>query len=262
MTKLEWRMANEQTRHFFFSIRHSNFVIWSSRFIFLMTETFLAAPPSPEAAPKEPVLATVIPPGPSPWQFGLRALLGLMAVCCVQFALMSYLTVAGGFAVGLSVCVSAFAVMMLVAACQIGHRSPLLERLDFYGIRLVMAMSVLFLGTLFAGGGTAAWYVASEMQLAVTLETDLGLRTRSIPVVDKKETYNALYIMTVTSGGIADRAGIRKGEVIYFDETQSAFYHRLAENRGRPIDINVAVGAASSSLDICPKRAVTITLPP
>ena len=227
-----------------------------------MVETSIPAAPPQTPAPKEPVLATVIPPGPSPWQFGLRALLGLMAVCCVQFALMRYLTVAGGFAVGLSVCVSAFAVMMLVAACQIGRRSPLLERLDFYGIRLVMAMSVLFLGTLFAGGGTAAWYVASEMQLAVTLETDLGLRTRSIEVADKKGKYNALYIMTVTSGGIADRAGLRKGEVIYFDETQSSFYHRLADNRGKPVDLNVAVGAASSPLDICPTRAVTMTLPP
>ncbi|MGI8978200.1 MAG: hypothetical protein ACR2FY_03140 [Pirellulaceae bacterium] len=228
-----------------------------------MVETSIpAAPLSPEAAPKEPVLATVISPGPSPWQFGLRALLGLMAVCCVQFALMSYLTVAGGFAVSLGVCVVAFVVMMAVATSLIGRRSPLLEKLDFYAIRLVLVMSVLFLGTLFAGGGTAAWYVASEMQLALKLETDLGLRSRSIQVYDSKGRRNALYIMTVSSGGIADRAGIRKGEVIYFDETQSAFYHRLADNRGKPVDINVAIGAASSSLDSCPKRAVTITLPP
>ena len=68
--------------------------------------------------------------------------------------------------------------------------------------------------------------------------------------------------MTVSSGGVADRAGIRKGEVIYFDETQSSFYHRLAENRGKPVDVNVAIGATSGSLDSCPKRAVTVTLPP
>jgi hypothetical protein len=227
-----------------------------------MPEPLTSAAPPQGPGPKTPVVATIVPPAASPWQFGLRALLGLMAVCCVQFALMRYLTVLGGFAVGLGVCVAAFAVMMVVAVCLIGRRSPLLERLDYYGIRLIMAMCVLFLGTLFAGGGTAAWYVAREMQLAVTLETGLGLRTRSIQVYDKTGTYRALYVMTVTSGGIADRAGIRKGEVIYFDETQGDFYRRLEENRGKPVDINVAIGAASSSLDTCPKRAVTITLPP
>lgn len=219
-----------------------------------------AAPQSP--APQEPVVATVVPPSPSPWQFGLKALLGLMAVCCVQFALMRYLTVLGGLGVGLGICLAAMAIMMLVAVCLIGRRSPLMERLDFYGIRLVMAISILFLGTLFAGGGTAAWYVVTEMQLALLLETDLGLRTRSIQVYDSKSSRNALLIMTVTSGGIADRAGLRKGEVIYFDESQSDFYQRLAENRGKPVDVNVAIGATSGSLDSCPKRAVTITLPP
>jgi hypothetical protein len=76
-----------------------------------------------------------------------------------------------------------------------------MEKLDYYGIRLVLAMVVLFLGTLFAGGGTAAWYVASEMQLAVLLETDLGIRTRSIQVYDKKGTYNALHVMASLQRG-------------------------------------------------------------
>jgi hypothetical protein len=227
-----------------------------------MAETsFVAAPPQ-SPAPKEPVVATVVRPGPSPWQFGLKALLGLMAVCCVQFAMMRYLGAPGGLGVSLGICVVAFACMMFTAVCLTGSRSPLMEKLDYYGIRLVLAMVVLALGTLFAGGGTAAWYVASEMQLALTLETDLGIRTRSTEVYDtKKGRYNALYVMTVSSGGVADRAGIRKGEVIYFDETQSSFYHRLADNRGKPVDVNVAIGATSGSLDSCPKRAVTITLP-
>jgi hypothetical protein len=223
--------------------------------------TTAAAPPT-KPAPPQPVVATVVPLAPSPWQFGLKALLGLMAVCCVQFALMRYLTVVGGFALGLALCVAALAVMMFVAVCLAGRRSPLLAKLDYVGIRLVLAITILFLGTLFAGGGTTAWYVAGEMQLAILLETDLGIRTRSIQVYDSKSSHNALLIMTVTSGGVGDLAGLRRGEVIYFDETQSGFYRRLAESRGQPTDINVAIGATSGSLDNCPKRAVTITLPP
>jgi hypothetical protein len=221
-----------------------------------------AAPPS-GPAPPEPVVATIIPPAPSPWQFDLRAMLGLIAVCCLQFAVMNYVGVFWGFFIGMGFCVIAFAAMMLAAVFLIGSRSPLMEKLDFYGIRLVLAITVLFLGTLFAGGGTAAWYVATEMQLAVTLETELGLRTRSIQVYDNKGVlYNALMIMTVSSGGVADRAGLRTGEVIYFDETQSDFYRRLDENRGQTVDVNVAIGAASASLDSCPKRSVTLAIPP
>ena len=189
-------------------------------------------------------------------------MLGLIGVCCLQFAVMNYVGVFGGFLVGMSVCVFAFAVMMLIAVFLIGSRSPLMEKLDYYGIRLVMAISVLFLGTIFAGGGTAAWYVLTEMQLAVTLETKLGLRTRSVQVYDSNSRHNALLIMTVSSGGVADRAGLRTGEVIYFDETQSDFYHRLDKNRGQSVDVNVAIGATSASLDTCPKRAVTLALPP
>lgn len=227
-----------------------------------MSEPLIVATPPEKPAPKAPVLATVVPPAPSPWQFGLKALLGLMAVCSVQFALMRYLTVVGGLVFGLGLCLAALTVMMLVAVCLAGRRSPLMAKLDYYGIRLVLAISFLFLGTLFAGGGTTAWYVASEMRLAILLETDLGVRTRSIQVYDSKTSHNALLIMTVSSGGVGDLAGLRKGEVIYFDETQSDFYHRLDENRGKPTDINVAIGATSGSLDSCPKRAVTITLPP
>src|SRR5689334_11063265 len=137
---------------------HSSFGIRISSFGF-MAETSLVAAPPQSPAPKEPVVATVVRPGPSRWQFGLKALLGLMAVCCVQFALMRYLTVPGVFGVSLGICFVALAVMMFVAVCLISTRSPLMEKLDYYGIRLVLAMGVLALGTLFAGGGTAAWYV-------------------------------------------------------------------------------------------------------
>ncbi len=103
--------------------------------------------------------------------------------------------------------------------------------------------------------------IVSELQLSVQMETELGLRTRSILVYDKQGTHNGLLILSVSTGGLADRAGLRKSEVIYFDEMQSEFYHRLAESRGKPVDLNVAIGAGSASLDNCPKRSVTITLP-
>src|SRR3954466_1799464 len=116
-----------------------------------MLEPLTQAAPPQSPAPKEPVVATVVRPGPSRWQFGLKALLGLMAVCCVQFAMMRYLGVPGGLGVSLGICGVAFACMIFTAVCLIGSRSSLMEKLDYYGIRLALAMVVLFLGTLFAG---------------------------------------------------------------------------------------------------------------
>ena len=219
-----------------------------------------AAPPT-SPPPKEPVLATIVPPAASPWQFGLRAMLGLMAVCCVQFAVMSYLGVFWGLFAGMGLCLTALGIL-LFCAFLISSRSPLLSRFDYIAIRLVVAITLLFLGTILAGGGTAAWYVVSELRLSVMLETDLGMRSRAIQVYDDKGERSGLLIMSVTSGGIADRAGLRKNEVIYFDERTSEFYHRLAENRGKPVDLNVAIGPPSISLDKAPKRSVTVTLPP
>lgn len=219
-----------------------------------------ASPTAPP--PKEPVLATIVPPPPSTWQFGLRAMLALMAVCCVQFAVMNYVGPFWGLVVGLAACLAALTVMLFAAVCIFSSRSPLMEHFDYYAIRLVVAITILFLGTILAGGGTAAWYVLSELRLSVQLETSLGMRTRAIQVYDNAGAKNGLLIMTVASGGIADRAGLRRDEVIYFDETQSDFYRRLAQNRGKPVDLNVAIGAASAPLDSCPKRSVTVTLPP
>jgi len=61
-----------------------------------MSEPLSTAAPPATPAPQDPVTAAVVPAPHSPWQFGLKAFLGLIAVCCVQFALMKYLTVLGG----------------------------------------------------------------------------------------------------------------------------------------------------------------------
>ena len=110
-----------------------------------MAEPFTFSTPAshPQTpAPKEPVVATIIPPAPSPWQFGLKALLGLMAVCCVQFALMNYLTVVGGLIAGLVVCLAALTVLMVIAVCLIGRRSPLMEKLDLRNAAEITAHAV------------------------------------------------------------------------------------------------------------------------
>jgi hypothetical protein len=209
----------------------------------------------------EPILATVVPPPPSPWQFGLKALMGLMVVCSVQFALMSYVGVMAGLGVAIALCGTALAVILLMAVVFVPSRTPLMERLDFIGIRLVVAITILLVGTILAGGGTAVFYAVTEIRTAVNLESDLGLATRRIEVWDSKGTHHALKVMVVVPGSQADRAGLKIGEVIVVQGTVSDFYQRMQESRGNQYSFNVAGPPVGGSIENLPKRQVTVMVP-
>ena len=209
----------------------------------------------------EPILATVVPPAPSPWQFGLKSLLGLMAVCSVQFALMSYLTVFGGLLAAVGLCFAALAILLLWAVLFVRSRSSLMERLDFIGIRLVVGIAVLLVGTILAGGGKAVAYVVGNMWTAMDLEKDLGLRTMRSDVSDGKKTSNVLRIVLVLPGSDADKAGLKSGEVIVLEETVDEFYQRLAENRGKRVDLHVSGPPVGGSINNVPQRQVPIVVP-
>src|SRR5687768_4760139 len=183
-------------------------------------------------AAESPILATVVAPAPSPWQFGLKTLLGLMVVCSVQFALMSYFTVFGGLVAAMVFCFLALAILLLWAVLFVRSRSTLMERLDFIGIRLVVGITVLLIGTVLAGGGTAVLYGVTELRTAMALESDIGIRTLRTDVWDSKSSRRALRIVMVVPGSNADKAGLKIGEVILLEETVSEFYQRLEENRG------------------------------
>src|SRR5688572_33489968 len=78
----------------------------------------------------EPITAEIVPPLPSPWRFGLKALLGLMAVCSVQFAAMSYLGVLAGLAIGVLVCFVAFTAIIVIGPLLSGERARALPQLE------------------------------------------------------------------------------------------------------------------------------------
>lgn len=213
------------------------------------------------ATDDEPVLATVVPAAPAPWQFGLKALLGLMVVCSVQFALMSYLTVFGGLIAALVICGVALAGILLTAVLFVPSRTRLMERLDYVGIRLVVGITVLLVGTILAGGGTAIVYTVGEMRTAMILEQKVGMRTLRTEVWDGKGTHNALRILVVFPGSEAEKAGLKAGEVIVLEGTASEFYQRMQESRGKTYDFNVSGNPVGGSIEKIPQRRVTINVP-
>ncbi len=209
----------------------------------------------------EPILAEVVPPPPSPWRFGLKALLGLMAVCSVQFAAMNYLGVLGGLVAGMGVCFVVFSVIVLAGMVLTGNRTRWLAQLDTLVVRLMLALVVLFLGSIIAGGGTAAWQVWGRIDRERSVERNHGLSLKQIQVVRDSQVVTALHVTAIEDGGPAHIAGLQKDEVIFTDSTIDELLKLLHESGGKDVDVNVATGALSRPIEKCPQRSVTLAVP-
>jgi hypothetical protein len=209
----------------------------------------------------EPVLATIVPPAPTRWQFGLKSLFGLIVACSVLFALMSYLKVFWGLLAAVGLCFVALAVLLLWAVLFVPSRSSLMERLDYFGIRLVVGIAILFVGTILAGGGTAVYDSVNRTWMAMELESDFGIRTMRSEVWDGKQTYRALKIVVVFPGSYASKVGIQPGEVIVIPGTIDQFYENLEQKRGQSMDIDIAAPPVGGSIEKSPPRRISITVP-
>ncbi|MDX1948425.1 MAG: hypothetical protein SFU86_23760 [Pirellulaceae bacterium] len=209
----------------------------------------------------EPVTAEVVAPPPSPWRFGLKALLGLMAVCSVQFAVMNYFGVLWGLCLGMLACIGVFAVILLVGMALSGNGTRWLARLDVFVVRLMVAIIVLFFGSIFAGGGTAAYHAVARIRTESLVERQLGLSFGRQPFVHKSEFVSCLKITSVTSGSAADQAGLKVGEVLVISGTIDEFLDLMHDNFGKDMDINVATPNGSQALENCPQRSVTLSIP-
>ncbi|MCI0359755.1 MAG: hypothetical protein L0211_14865 [Planctomycetaceae bacterium] len=218
-----------------------------------------AAPP---VAP-EPVTAEVVrpSPAPSPWRFGLKALLGLMAACSVQFAAMSYLGVLAGFVAGVVVCFAAFTAIIVIGPFLTDERARLVPQLDVMIVRLMLAIVILIFASIISGGGTAAWHVLSRIQTERLIEQKLGLSLKPVMIDHNQRIETGLLVESITGGGAAHQAGLQKNDVVLIGGTVAEYLQTLYENRGKEVNINVATGALSKSVESCPQRTVTLAIP-
>jgi hypothetical protein len=214
-----------------------------------------------------PVVAEIVSPPvrPSPLQFGLRTLLLLMAVCSVQFAVMSYLGVLAGMVVGTLACFVLFALVFLVGiGLPAQQASRHIHRLERLVVPLMAGMLVLFFGTMLAGGGVVVWEMVSGVQRRMWLERQIGATLRSesllVPTGTGAESRQVLRITSIKTGGAADLAGLREQEVILLDGTTEQFYTMLERNRGSDVDLTVAT-AAGYFVTSGSERNVTLTVP-
>jgi hypothetical protein len=210
----------------------------------------------------EPITAEIVPPAPSPWRFGLKALLGLMVVCSVQFAAMNYIGVFRGLLLGGVVCFAAFSLIVLAAMALQGDQTKWLAQLDTIVVRLMVAIVVLFLGSILAGGGTAAYQVYAGIKMERTVEANLGMGLAHVQVVHDNHVVSALQISSIADGGAAHQAGLQTGEVIVVETTIDELIKLLHDSRGKDVDVNVATAAAMNTpVEKCPQRPVTLSIP-
>lgn len=198
---------------------------------------------------------------PSPWRFGLKALLGLMAVCSVQFAAMSYLGVLAGLAIGVLVCFVAFTAIIVIGPLLSGERARALPQLDVIIVRLMLGIVILAFGSIMAGGGTAAWYVYARIQTEALIEQKLGFSVRPVMIDHNKQSVTGLLIDGITGGGVAHQAGLQTNDVILIDVAPAEYFQTLFDNRGKEVNINVATGAVTKSVESCPQRTVSVVVP-
>jgi len=206
---------------------------------------------------------------PHPLRFGLRALFILTAVCCVQFALMSYIGALAGLAVGFAVCLAALGCLLLAQiSLQLGRSSRPMIQMDRLAIRLTIAVVLLAIGTILAGGGQLVYYQVTQYRFTRNLEKDLGFSAEMGQVttqnLDEFGRY-AIVVRSVTPGGAFDQAGFQKNDVIVTDLTVDEYYEMLDENRGQQINVTVASGAVGIQpppLEQCPQRQLTLDVPP
>ena len=211
--------------------------------------------------------AELVPDPPNPFSFGMKALLGLVAISAVQLALMSDLGPLVGLLVGIGLCVVAMSVLM-ISSVILGLRpgEQLLEKLDRIAIRLVVGIVVLFFGTIVAGGGQLIYLAMEDARFHWRMQSDLGITyaTKTVYNFPGDGTHQVLELTSVTADGPFDKAGLQKGDLILLDETSNNFLQKLDGLRGQSIDIPVANYKASSGkteVDDTTKRTVTVQLP-
>lgn len=178
--------------------------------------------------PNAIVEAEIVRPAP-PLRFGLRELMIVTALCSVQFAVMNYLGVLVGFAVGGAVCLVGMTAAML-AGLWIGNTDrELFSRLDRLVIRLVLALTAIAVSGGLSGGGILLLKQLEPLRHAWWLERQLGLKTERGVAWLKDGVVEVLVVKTVSPGLPADQAGLKVGDQIRPLPTTS----RTLPRRGR-----------------------------
>jgi len=210
----------------------------------------------------EPILAEAAREAPNPFRFDLRAMFALTLLIGALFALIRYFGTMYGLLMGAGFCCVTL-VLLIIAGIILHkrHDQPLMVMFDRLAIRLTAGVVILLIAVFFAGGGSLGvqWYQARAV--AKQLNADLGFTAKSGPVRTDYQFENMLIIESVVPGSAFDKAGIKKGDVIVTDLNPKEWHAMLEANRGKTVEVVVAVDGENNSLDRCVQESHEIQVP-
>jgi len=194
-------------------------------------------------------------------RFGIRSVFGLTAMCAVQFALISYTGPLIGLLIGIGICMLVIAGVM-VAAFAGSHNADLMDRLDRLAIQLTVAITLLLVAMVVAGGGHIAVTQYAAFSHAWQLQREMGFTAETRHVIDDGVGKRAIIITGLLAGGEFEQAGFQPDDAVLPDELPPGeFYDFIEDNRGKEITINVATGGANRLIENCTTRSITFTPP-
>jgi len=212
----------------------------------------------------EPVVAEVVsePQGAPRFRFGLRAMLALVAICGLQFALMSYLGSFWGLLLGLAFCWSLLCVLLVIAILL--HRrkhEPFMIHLNRWAIPVTLAIVILSVSVMAAGGGWVVYDAITRGRMVSRLKDDLGFRSRRTHVIRDAVMVEAILVRSVARGEPFESAGVKKGDVIIVERSVNDFFEVMEENRGGSVTITVAADAENQDVKNCVARQLDVSVP-
>ena len=212
----------------------------------------------------EPLVAEVVsePQDASGFRFGLKAMLVLVAICGFQFALMSYLGSLWGLLLGLALCWILFGVLIVVAILFHRRRhEPFMGKVNRLAIPMTLAIVVLTLAVMAAGGGWFIYDTVTRARRAAQLKHELGFRSARAYVIRDAVMVEAILVKSVEKGKPFDLAGVQRDDVVIVEGSVNEFYEILEENQGGNVTITVAADAQGKFLENCVLRQVDVSVP-
>lgn len=221
----------------------------------------------------DPSLATDQPV--AGYRFRLRDMLGFITLCGIQFALISWIGALPGVLVGLGIALIIFSATFLwqfasaireVAAYRDGHSTqpPLFRSVEQRKLVLLAFATYFMAGAaLLTGGGVIINQFLSDWMIRREMARKCGFQYLVLQApTTKSGMVEVLDILYVEPDSPFDKAGIRKGDVIYASSASKFFRETLHANRGKPVTLDVRKWTQNTTIDQAKSTQRTVQIPP
>jgi hypothetical protein len=213
---------------------------------------------------------------PSPgYRFRLRDMLGFITLCGLQFALIRWIEPLPGVLTGLGIALVIFSGTFIrqlftgireVAAYRDGKtdQPPAFRKAEQRQLVLLAFAAYFMMGAaLLTGGGMVINNFASDWLIRREMAHKCGFQYQVLAApMSKGRPVDVLDILYVEVDSPFDKAGIRKGDVIYAGSTGKFFRDTLYANRGKPVTLDVRKWTQNTTIDQAKSTDRIVQVPP